>query len=110
MLDDYRILSAGLPGDPADFVQTSFPLDVEYVEEEINVVRVVEDGDTVSMSSHNLTVIRTPGHSAQHVALYHPQSGILFSADLVLEYGHFSWGPLDSDIEAYRELLSRIRT
>lgn len=41
-------------------------------------------GDTVSTGSHTLQVIPTPGHAFDHVVLWLPERGWLFSADLFL--------------------------
>lgn len=41
-------------------------------------------GETVSTRHHTLQVIRTPGHSPDHVVLWLPERGWLFSADLYL--------------------------
>ena len=39
-------------------------------------------GDKISTSRHMLQVIHTPGHSADHICLYEPDNGWLFSGDI----------------------------
>lgn len=44
----------------------------------------VEDGDVITCGRWDFTVISTPGHTVGHLALFQPDSGILFGGDLVL--------------------------
>lgn len=81
----------------------------EYAEDDIEIARVVGDGDTVRVGPHGCEAVFTPGHAAAHMALWHADSGTLFSADLVSQNGHFMYGPLDADIGAYRASLRRLR-
>jgi len=45
--------------------------------------RPLTDGDTVSAGDDELTVVHTPGHAPDHIALWHAGSKTLFSGDLV---------------------------
>jgi glyoxylase-like metal-dependent hydrolase (beta-lactamase superfamily II) len=42
------------------------------------------DGDEIEAGDARLRVIHTPGHSPDHIALFHPASRTLFCADLVV--------------------------
>jgi glyoxylase-like metal-dependent hydrolase (beta-lactamase superfamily II) len=85
-----------------------FPVQ-EYHEDRIRFERVFDDGETVRLGPYDCEVIHTPGHSAQHVAFWHAESGTLLSADLVSENGHFMYAPLYCDIGDYKQSLRRVR-
>lgn len=42
------------------------------------------DGDRLRFDGFDLEVLHLPGHTAGHISLYHPESGILFSGDTLL--------------------------
>jgi glyoxylase-like metal-dependent hydrolase (beta-lactamase superfamily II) len=42
----------------------------------------VQDGEWIETKSHRFQVIYTPGHSLDHICLYEPERGWLFSGDL----------------------------
>lgn len=44
----------------------------------------VDEGDHIGAREDGLTVLRTPGHSPDHLALWHEPSRCLFSGDLVV--------------------------
>ncbi|HKB14157.1 MAG TPA: MBL fold metallo-hydrolase [Vicinamibacterales bacterium] len=46
--------------------------------------RALADGDHVSAGGEPLTVLHTPGHSPDHLALWHEASRTLFTGDLVV--------------------------
>jgi len=46
--------------------------------------RALAEGETLSIGRFRLQVIWTPGHSHDHICLYDPQEGILFSGDHLL--------------------------
>jgi glyoxylase-like metal-dependent hydrolase (beta-lactamase superfamily II) len=106
---EMRDRSAGLPGDPSLVEDSYFPL-ADYAEDDIDIARVVGDGDTVRLGDVECEVVHTPGHSKQHMALWHAESGTMLSADLVSTNGHFMYGPLHADVGAYAESLERLRT
>ncbi len=43
---------------------------------------LLEDGQQIETEHHTFQVIYTPGHSADHICLYEPQQGWLFTGDL----------------------------
>ena len=46
--------------------------------------RPLADGDTVMTNAGPLVVLHTPGHSPDHIALWHPESRSLFVGDLLV--------------------------
>ncbi len=106
---EIRERSAGLPGDRSAIDESYFPLD-DYAEDDIEISRVVGDGDTVRLGEYECEVLHTPGHSEQHMALWHADSKTMVSADLVSTNGHFMYGPLHGDVGTYIESLERLRT
>ena len=101
--------SVGLADGRSAIDESYFPID-DYAEDDIRISRVVGDGETVSVGEYECEVVHTPGHSAQHMALWHAESETLLSADLVSTNGHFMYGPLYGDIGAYLDSLERLRT
>lgn len=53
--------------------------------------------------------VTTPGHSADHVALWLPEAGALFTGDAVLGRGTSFIDPPDGDLAAYLASLDRMR-
>jgi glyoxylase-like metal-dependent hydrolase (beta-lactamase superfamily II) len=89
--------------------ETYFPLDREYLEAELNVARVVEDGDTVRLGDYDCEVVHTPGHAAGHIAVYHEPSGTMLSGDVLAQNGHFPYGAVHWNIDDYKRSLERVR-
>ncbi len=96
-------------GDPSADDQY-FPTDLNYATDEVAIERVVTAGDTVAVGPYDCTAIHTPGHSHQHMSLYHEPSGVMLSGDIVSTNGHFMYGPVHWDIDEYRTGLQRIQT
>jgi glyoxylase-like metal-dependent hydrolase (beta-lactamase superfamily II) len=86
-----------------------FPLDLDYADDGVNVVRTVADGDTVRVGEYTCEAVHTPGHSQQHVALLDRDTGAMLSGDIVSTNGHFMYGPLHWDVGAYKRSLRRLR-
>lgn len=61
--------------------------EVQWVTE--NAGRAVEidltlaGGETITLGERSLSVFRAPGHSAGHLVLFEPESGLLFSSDAI---------------------------
>lgn len=106
--DMTRLLS-GFDGHDESGFDVYFPLDVDYREDAVRVERAVGDGDQVRLGEYACEAAHTPGHSAQHVALWHEPSGTLLTGDLVSENGHFQYGPLYGDVGDYKDSLRRVR-
>lgn len=88
---------------------TYFPVRENYAEEAIAFERVLADGDVITLGGYDCEVLHTPGHSAQHLALWHGASGTCVTVDLVSTNGHFMYGPLHGDVGDYRASLRRVR-
>jgi glyoxylase-like metal-dependent hydrolase (beta-lactamase superfamily II) len=107
--EESAALSSGMvDGDP-EYDDRYFPLDADYATDEIAFERVVGAGDTVAVGPYDCEVVHTPGHSQQHMALFHEPSGVMLSGDIVSTNGHFMYGPVHWDIGAYKTGLERIR-
>jgi glyoxylase-like metal-dependent hydrolase (beta-lactamase superfamily II) len=65
--------------------------------------RALADGQIIETPHYRFRVLYTPGHSPDHVCLYEPEQGWLFSGDLfvggrdrALRAGYDVWGIIDS--------------
>jgi glyoxylase-like metal-dependent hydrolase (beta-lactamase superfamily II) len=69
------------------------------------------DGDEIVVGNEVLIVLHTPGHSPDHIALWHPSSRSLFAGDLIIPGGTVM---IDASgggrLEDYLLTLERIRT
>lgn len=86
-----------------------FPLDGDYATDEVAIERVVQHGESIEIDGVEWTVVHTPGHSQQHMALSHDDSGTVLSGDVVSTNGYFMYGPIHWDLDAYEAGLRRIR-
>jgi glyoxylase-like metal-dependent hydrolase (beta-lactamase superfamily II) len=66
-------------------------------------------GDRLEIGDVTATVVHTPGHSPDHVCLWHAETGTLFGGDLAIE-GTTVWIPsmLGGDLAAYLSSLERV--
>ena len=101
--------SSGLSDGESEPDDRYFPVDIEYATNDVAIERVVTSGETVTLGSSECDVIHTPGHSHQHMSLFHEPSGVMVSGDIVSTNGHFMYGPIHWDIAAYKTGLRRIR-
>ncbi|MFB6164242.1 MAG: MBL fold metallo-hydrolase [Haloarculaceae archaeon] len=106
--DQLERRGAGIDADEDRMQSAYFPL-AEYAGDEIEFERVLTDGDVAAVGPYDLEVVATPGHAADHMALWHEPSGTLLSADLVSANGHFMYGPVDADVGDYLDSLERVR-
>jgi recombination protein RecT len=67
--------------------------------------RVLQDGELLTLSSHTLQVIHTPGHAANHVCLMLLEDGLLFSGDHILNGSTTVVDPPDGDMSDYLNSL-----
>lgn len=65
--------------------------------------QAVADGEMIESAQHSFQVIHTPGHSQDHLCLYEPEKGWLFSGDLfvggkdrAIRQGSDIWGIIAS--------------
>jgi ribonuclease/clavin/mitogillin len=71
--------------------------------------RALVDGEQVQVGGHLLTVVHTPGHSPDHVALWHAESRTAFTGDLVTLGGTVMIGwSHGGDLQQYLSSLQRI--
>ena len=101
--------SSGLTAGDPEADDRYFPTDLDYATDEVRIDRVVTDGETVSVGPYDCEVVHTPGHSHQHMSLYHEPSGVMLSGDIVSTNGHFMYGPIHWDIGEYKTGLRRIQ-
>jgi glyoxylase-like metal-dependent hydrolase (beta-lactamase superfamily II) len=66
------------------------------------------DGQTVEGDSWRLTVVHTPGHTANHSAFALEDTGILFSADHVMAWATSIVAPPDGAMSDYMASLDRL--
>jgi len=73
--------------------------------------RAISDGQSISIGEDALTVLHTPGHSPDHVALWHQATATIFTGDLVILGGsvmiHWTRG---GDLAQYLASLERLLT
>src|SRR5262249_39190090 len=68
------------------------------------------DGDPITVGDQSLTVLYTPGHAPDHVALWHEESGTVFTGDLVVRGGSVLIpASRGGDLVQYLASLERIR-
>ena len=69
----------------------------------------LRDGEVVRSGLASLSVVATPGHSADHVAFFGSHDGALFTGDAVLGRGTSVIDPPEGDLAAYLRSLHRMR-
>lgn len=70
--------------------------------------RALADGEVVTVGRLQLQVLHTPGHAPDHLCLFIPSAGILFSGDNVVGVGSTWVGPPDGDMQEYLQSLERL--
>jgi glyoxylase-like metal-dependent hydrolase (beta-lactamase superfamily II) len=80
----------------------------EYAMMAAPATRVVEDGDVVDLGDRRFQVMHLPGHSPGSIGLWEPETGTLFSGDVLYD------GPLfdtlvGCDIQDYIRTMERLR-
>jgi glyoxylase-like metal-dependent hydrolase (beta-lactamase superfamily II) len=70
----------------------------------------LRDGDVLSGDGIELTAVHTPGHTADHVVLFHAEGGWLFTGDAVLGRGTSVIDPPEGDLTDYLHSLRRMRS
>lgn len=89
-----------------EYLETYFSANREY--QKVNISEIVEEGDRVRAGDVVLRVIHTPGHEANHMALYHEPTSTLFTGDLIMKNALFQYAPLTSDVGEYEKSLRKI--
>ncbi len=80
------------PGDPA--------IDLDNIPG-TKVDAAVGDGDTLALGDATLEFIHTPGHTMGSLCIFHRESGVLFSGDMILGTGTTVISPEHGDMAAY---------
>src|SRR5205814_446710 len=68
----------------------------------------LHDGDIVRVGSINITVLYTPGHSADHLSFLLAEDGAVFTGDLILGQGSSMVTYPEGDVAAYLHSLDRL--
>ena len=68
----------------------------------------LDEGDTIDLGDHVLTVLHLPGHSPGSIGLWEEKSGILFSGDAVYRDGPLLDQMPGSDVGAYLQTMERL--
>ena len=69
----------------------------------------LRDGSVIAAGDGSLTVVATPGHTADHVTFHATASAALFTGDAVLGRGTSVIDPPEGDLLAYLQSLRRMR-
>ena len=107
----HRDHAAGAPAIAAAYDEAAFLKHPWPSEDDQYLVawRAIDEGDTVRVGDAELVVVRTPGHSPDHVSFWHEASAALYTGDLVVAGSsvmiHASRG---GDLGAYMASLERV--
>ncbi|HNR89608.1 MAG TPA: MBL fold metallo-hydrolase [Spirochaetota bacterium] len=74
-----------------------------------NPDEIVPDSGSLTVNGEQWTIVPSPGHSADHIALYSESRGVLLAGDNVLRRIITWLGPPKSDLAAYFATLERYR-
>jgi len=69
---------------------------------------MIEENSEISINGETWRIFPTPGHSSDHISLYHEQKGILFAGDNILRRITPWLGPPDSNLNDYIRSLETI--
>ncbi|MCW7754445.1 MBL fold metallo-hydrolase [Desulfobotulus sp. H1] len=88
---------------------------LEWMQDRLCGVHWIPDPDIIIPPAHTLkagnrilTTLPVPGHADDHIALYCPAEGLIFSGDLVLRTMTPWLGPPRSNINDYEDSLARL--
>lgn len=69
---------------------------------------VIEENTKFSINGKEWEIFHSPGHSDDHITLYNPVSGVLFSGDNIMRSINVWLGPPRSDLDMYESSLEKI--
>ena len=95
----------GLPSAPTARAASAFTPDRSLLNQEL--LRLEGKGENAYIS-HNLRVIHSPGHAANHLCLVLQEDGLLFSGDHILNGSTTVVDPPDGNMTHYLESLDRL--
>ncbi len=73
------------------------------------IARTVQDGDTIDLGDRQLTVVATPGHTPDAIALHDSANGLLWTGDSFYESTLWLFSP-GTDLAAYEASMVRLST
>ena len=79
---------------------------LEFVEEPDEIIK---ENTMISINGEDWTIFPSPGHSPDHISLYHEEKGILFSGDNILRTITTWLGPPNSNIKDYVDSIKKIQ-
>ena len=97
---------AGLLSSPTEkpFIDAA----LEKAGDGLQVHQTVEDGEALELGGVTLEFVHVPGHTLGSMAIYTPQSQVLFTGDTILGWGSVSVNPDDGDMALYIQSLRRL--
>ncbi|HBT95289.1 MAG TPA: hypothetical protein DEB24_03980 [Coriobacteriia bacterium] len=106
-----RLLAEGLTEDVADQGRRLYknPL---YFTPRLHRLHLLEDGSQITVGNTVFKILELRGHTSGHLALWEPESGLLFSGDHILfdRLSGLHWDSSDDDIiTAYANSLLRLK-
>lgn len=78
-----RYRSEGIPHPDIDIARVALRGSCAWVEDKPNL-RLIREGDVVTVGTRSLVAVGTSGHTFGHMSLYEPVSGVLFGGDHIL--------------------------
>ncbi|MBD3195393.1 MAG: MBL fold metallo-hydrolase [Candidatus Lokiarchaeota archaeon] len=70
---------------------------------------IIEENTSIDINGEEWQIFHSPGHSSDHISLYHEEKGILFSGDNILRTITTWLGPPNSNIEQYLSTIKKIQ-
>ena len=102
----HRATGAGLLSSPTEkpFIDAA----LEKAGDAIQVHQAVNDAEALELGGATLEFVHVPGHTLGSMAVYTPQSRVLFTGDTALGRGSVSVNPDDGDMALYIQSLQRL--
>ena len=72
-------------------------------------VRVLEDGDRISIDGIEIEAIHTPGHASNHVCYLHTHLNWVFTGDHVIDGSTVVINPPDGNMKNYLQSLAKVK-
>ena len=77
---------------------------------ELELERVLTEGDVLQLGGESVRVLFTPGHASNHLCFLLPHSGMLFTGDHIMQGSTVVIWPPDGNMRAYIQSLQRLLT